>query len=400
MKSTNSTSNFTIKYRKKLRAYISSIQLNPTIGARLPVSARSNSGAKSFLNSSIVKVVAVILGLIGLAIFQCINFTIGDTPVPDAHANSIKNIVAGCFIAAGVLFFIVSCITSVVYNKAWAGEVLLPTLRALNPDANFEDAPESLRKQFARVNSNGGAVTFSVTELVNGITNGSLINKLKDGVSEGISEIRQNNEYGILLPQYSFIKNNHIITINNRLKLTEIEAIDEVHGTDSNGNATVEDYPVFRGMLVKRKLPYWYDGELAIFSTKQGFFGNEKCNYNLSVTTDSSLEPIELEDMAFNNCHDVYSLKTPNSRLSATKFLNPIRLSNVFGDMSYLANSREGGVWCNIYIKGDTMWAAFNTGFISLFDAVYTPNPEDVAKTYVFILREIDEYLNKVIAGR
>lgn len=47
------------------------------------------------------------------------------------------------------------------------------------------------------------------------------------------------------------------------------------------------------------------------------------------------------------------------------------------------------------------LYAAFNIpGAGSLFNALDTPNPEDVAKTYMFILREINDYLNKVIAGR
>lgn len=56
--------------------------------------------------------------------------------------------------------------------------------------------------------------------------------------------------------------------------------------------------------------------------------------------------------------------------------------------------------WCNIYIKDNMLYAAFNTGTSNLFNAWDTPNPEDVAKTYMFILREINDYLNKVIASR
>lgn len=104
--------------------------------------------------------------------------------------------------------------------------------------------------------------------------------------------------------------------------------------------------------------------------------------------------------MAFNNYHDVYAFKNPNAKLSALKFLNPTRLNNAFGDTGYFANNRGYNFYCNIYIKDNILYAAFNTGTSDLFNAWDTPNPEDVAKTYMFILREINEYLNKVIAGK
>lgn len=202
----------------------------------------------------------------------------------------------------------------------------------------------------------------------------------------------------MLLPKFSLAVAHNTITLREDFKITEVEAADHVRSLYIAGANTIQSRPVFKGVLVSRKLPYFYPGELAILSTKQNLLEEESYCYNNDAT--GSLEPIELEDMAFNNRHDVYSLKTPNSRLSAVKFLSPTRLSNVFGDMNYLANSREGGFWCNLYIKNDTLYAAFNTGVASLFNDQNTPNPEDIAKTYVFILHEIDEYLNKVIVGR
>lgn len=351
------------KSRKKFRDYIGNINLNPSISSQLPAATRSErNNIELFLSSSSPMIIAAILWVIGFIFLF-----------------SHKNNIAISFIAASLLLIIISqCIKAIFSDKTWSKEVLLPTLKIMNPNLVINEIPENIRKQFNKA-------YFTTPQSAN----------------FKIIPLKQRDEYGVVLPKYSFINKNRVIVFNDNFQLTEIEAIDETYRQNSGESKNEEDIPVFAGFLVKRKLPYHYDGELAILSTEQRLLGgSKKLFYNPFIIADSSLEPVEVEDMAFNNYHDVYAFKNPNAKLSALKFLNPIRLNNAFGDTSYLANNRGYNFYCNIYIKDNILYAAFNTGTSDLFNAWDTPNPEDVAKTYMFILREINEYLNKVIAGK
>lgn len=351
------------KSRKKFRSYIENINLNPSISSQLPAATRSErNNIELFLSSSSPMIIAAILWVIGFIFLF-----------------SHKNNIGISFVAVSLLLIIISrCIKAAFSDKTWKKEVLLPTLKIMNPNLNIEEIPENIRKQFNK--------SYSTTP---------------QSASFKIIPLKQRGEYGVVLPKYSFINKNRVIVFNDNFQLTEIEAIDETYRQNNSESKNEEDIPVFAGYLVKRKLPYHYDGEFAILSTKQGLSETKAIYYNPMILADSNLEPVEVEDMAFNNSHDVYSPKNPNAKLSTLKFLNPIRLNNVFGDTSYLANNHRGyDFWCNIYIKDNMLYAAFNTGISNLFNAWDTPNPEDVAKTYMFILREINEYLNKVIAGK
>lgn len=357
----------TYRNYKKFRAYIKNINLNPTVNSHLPAQTRSerNDIELFFHSLSATTTAGAILFATGL-ILLLFNKFINKTPVSDNLTDFIsKNIIAIGFIAASSLLFMVSnYIKTTFSDKTWENEVLLPTLKIMNPNIVVNKIPKNIRRQFNN--------TKSIIQSANSDT-----------------RFKQDNEiWNYILPRYSFINKNRVIIFNDDFQLTEIETIEE---TRDNSKAAEENHS-FEGFLVKRKLPYHYNGELVILSISQ--------IYNIQRLFNRNLEPMEVEDMTFNNRYNIYSLKNPNANLSAIKFLNPIRLNNVFGDVSYLANNKGYDFWCNIYIKDDMLYAAFNTGTGSLFNALDTPNPEDVAKTYMFILREINDYLNKVIAGR
>ena len=384
---------------KELRAYIKRMRVDSTVLAKLPVFKAGFSRCKTVFAASTIGVVAIMVLIIGL-FFNSAEITVDHNPALNTTCAIVKDIAAILLIFTGVALSTLSVAMFSFLNRIWFNNILIPTLKVTNPSIKIEEANniylhnEHLNEYSTKLFTSTNEKATNINPILANNNSKTELNNIEEMLNN--DDMRKKTAWDMLLPKFSLAVAHDTIILREDFKITEIEAVDHVRPSYLVGDSSIQSRPVFKGVLVSRKLPYFYSGKLAILSTKQDFLGEESCCYNNT----GNLEPIELEDMAFNNCHDVYSLKTPNSRLSATKFLNPIRLSNVFGDMSYLANSREGGVWCNIYIKGDTMWAAFNTGFISLFDAVYTPNPEDVAKTYVFILREIDEYLNKVIAGR
>ena len=388
---------------EELRTYIKRIRVDNTVLAKLPVFKAGFSRHKAVFAASTIGIVAFIVLIIGF-FFNAARITVDNNPILNTTCEVVKTIVAILLITTGAVLSTISVAMFLFLNRVWFNNILIPTLKVISPSIKIEEANDAYLHN-DRLNEYSVKL-FSTSKSekptnANPISISANNNKTElDTIEETLNDdnMRKKTVWDMLLPKFSLAVAHNIITLREDFKITEVEVSDHVRSSYLAVGYGVQSRPLFKGILVSRKLPYFYPGELAILSTKQDFLGKESYCYNNDII--SSLEPIELEDMAFNNCHDVYSLKTPNSRLSASKFLSPIRLSNVFGDMSYLANSREGGVWCNIYIKDDMLYAAFNTGVTSLFNDQNTPNPENVAKTYMFILREIDEYLNKVIAGR
>lgn len=166
------------KSRKKFRDYIGNINLNPSISSQLPAATRSErNNIELFLSSSSPMIIAAILWVIGFIFLF-----------------SHKNNIAISFIAASLLLIIISqCIKAIFSDKTWSKEVLLPTLKIMNPNLVINEIPENIRKQFNKA--------YSTTP---------------QSANFKIIPLKQRDEYGVVLPKYSFINKNRVIVFNDK----------------------------------------------------------------------------------------------------------------------------------------------------------------------------------------